>query len=123
MNSSPPLIAIVDDDRFVRSALQRLIAAAGFATETHPSGADFLRSVDDHEPDCVVLDLHMPGLDGFEVQARLTQAHAGVPVVVITGHDTQEARERARRAGAAFYLCKPVDQEALLGAIRAAMIH
>ena len=54
------LLAVVDDDDDVRVALRRLVCSAGFAVETYGSGAEFLRSVDDHEPDCVVLDLHMP---------------------------------------------------------------
>ena len=86
-----------------------------------PSGAEFLHSVDDHEPDCVVLDLHMPGMSGFDVQGALAVAHAGVPVVVITGHDTPESRTRALRLGAKAYLCKPVDDEALLSAIGTAI--
>ena len=111
------LLAVVDDDDDVRIALQRLVSSAGFAVETYPSGAAFLHSVNDHEPDCVVLDLHMPEMSGFEVQGALTLAHAGVPVVIITGHDTPEARTRALRMGAKAYLCKPVDANALLAAI------
>ena len=65
----------------------------------------------------MVLDLHMPGMSGFEVQDALAVAHAAVPVVVITGHDTPESRTRALRLGARAYLCKPVDDEALLSAI------
>ena len=116
-----PLLALVDDDEDVRVALTRLVTSAGFDVESYTSGAEFLRSVEDHEPDCVVLDLHMPGMTGFEVQAMLAQAHATVPVVVITGHDTPESRARALRLGATGYLCKPVDDEALLAAIAASI--
>ncbi len=69
MGHPPPLIAVVDDDVQVRTALARLARAAGLAAEAHASGEAFLRSIDDHEPDCGVLDLHLPGLDGFAVQA------------------------------------------------------
>jgi len=117
----PPLIAVVDDDPYVRKALERLIRSAGFAAETFPSGAEFLKSVVDHEPDCVVLDLHMPMQDGFEVQAQLARDHCAIPVVVITGHDTPESRSRALGGGAKSYLCKPVDDETLLKAINSAM--
>lgn len=96
--------------------------SAGFAVESFSSGGEFLRSVDDHEPDCVVLDLHMPSLDGFEVQSQLVREHAVVPVVVLTGHDTPESRARALGGGARSYLCKPVDDEALLEAINAALV-
>ena len=117
MTQDAPLLALVDDDEDVRVALARLVASAGFAVESFDSGAEFLQSIEDHEPDCVVLDLHMPGMSGFEVQATLARTHATVPVVVITGHDTPESRARALRLGARDYLCKPVDDEALLAAI------
>ena len=115
------LLAVVDDDDDVRTALVRLVSSAGYAVEAFATGAAFLRSVEDHEPDCVVLDLHMPGMSGFDVQGALAVAHAGVPVVVITGHDTPESCERALRLGAKAYLRKPVDDEALLSAIDTAV--
>ena len=112
-----PLLAVVDDDADVRVALTRLVSSAGFAVETFASGAEFLKSVDDHEPACVVLDLHMPEINGFEIQVALARDHPRIPIVVITGHDTAENRMRARRFGARSYLCKPVDGDALLAAI------
>jgi FixJ family two-component response regulator len=115
------LLAIVDDDADVRVALTRLVSSAGFAVETFASGAEFLRSVEDHEPDCVVLDLHMPEMSGFEVQGALASGHPRVPVVVVTGHDTPELHARAVRMGAKVYLRKPVNDEALLAAIGAAI--
>ena len=111
------MIAVVDDEESVRKALERLIRSAGFAVETFASGSAFLESARYAQPSCVVLDLHMPGMSGFEVQGALALEHAGVPVVIITGHDTPEARTRALRLGAKAYLCKPVDDEALLAAI------
>lgn len=121
MEERATLLAVVDDDEDVRVALTRLVSSAGFAVEAFASGAALLRSVEDHEPGCVVLDLHMPGMSGFDVQGALAVAHAGVPVVVITGHDTPESCERALRLGAKAYLRKPVDDEALLSAIGAAI--
>ncbi len=121
MGRDARLLAIVDDDADVRIALTRLVSSAGFAVETFASGAEFLRSIEDHEPDCVVLDLHMPEMSGFDVQGALADGHAGVPVVVVTGHDTPESRARAVRLGATGYLCKPVDDEALLAAIGSAI--
>jgi len=115
--SEMPLLAVVDDDLDVRVALTRLVASAGFEVETFASGAEFLRSMENHEPDCVVLDLHMPEMTGFDVQGALASGHAAVPVVVITGHDTPESRARAGQLGAKGYLCKPVNDEALLAAI------
>jgi FixJ family two-component response regulator len=121
MGSDVTLLAVVDDDADVRVALTRLVSSAGFAVETFASGAEFLRSIEDHEPDCVVLDLHMPEMSGFDVQGALASGHAAVPVVIITGHDTSESRTRAIQLGAKAYLCKPVDDEALLSAIGAAI--
>ncbi len=111
------LIAVVDDEESVRIALRRLLRSANLEVETFPSGAEFLESLKERQPDCVVLDLHMPRIDGFAVQARLTAANLGLPVVVITGHDAAETRERALAGGAAAYLPKPLDDQVLLGAI------
>ena len=116
-----PLIAVVDDEESVRKALHRLLRSAGFAVETFPSGADFLLSIKDHEPACVVLDLHMPQVNGFEVQAALTNSGGRVPVVIVTGHDTPQARARVMACGAKGYLRKPVDDLMLIAAIQAAI--
>lgn len=123
MGRDATLLAVVDDDADVRVALTRLVSSAGFIVEAFASGAEFLRSIEDHEPDCLVLDLHMPGMTGFEVQGALAVAHAALPVVVITGHDTPESRVRALGLGAKAYLCKPVDDMALLAAIDDATGH
>ena len=89
--------------------------------ETFSSGAEFLKSLESHSPDCVVLDLHMPHGNGFEVQARLKESKSLVPIVVITGYDTDESRERVTKAGVAGYLLKPVDERVLLDTITAAV--
>jgi FixJ family two-component response regulator len=118
MNNEAPL-AVVDDDADVRLAMTRLLDSAGFAVQSFASGAEFLRSVRDHRPGCVVLDLHMPRMSGFEVQDALASDYPGLPVIVITAHDSPETRARALRLGARGYLCKPVDDEALITAIGA----
>ena len=96
----------------------RLISSAGFATESFASGAEFMQTVGDRTPGCVVLDLHMPGLTGFETQQLLNERHAEVPILIITGRDTPEARSHALSLGAEAYFAKPVDGDALLEAIR-----
>jgi FixJ family two-component response regulator len=121
VNNKTPLIAIVDDDPDVRRALRRLLESAGFAVETFASGGEFVRSFECRMPQCVLLDLHMPDVSGFEVQAQIAHSHLNIPVVVLTGHDTPEARERALTGGAAAYLCKPIDDETLLAEIGAAI--
>lgn len=120
---SSDLVAVVDDDSEVRVALMRLLLSAGFETESFESGADFVRSIGEDMPGCVVLDLQMPGLSGFEVQQQLVERHLALPVIVITGYDTAEARKRALSLGARAYLSKPVDGEALLLAISEALHH
>jgi FixJ family two-component response regulator len=117
------LIAVVDDDSEVRVALMRLLSSAGFAAESFESGAQFVQAIGEEMPECVVLDLQMPGLTGFEVQQHLVEHHPQTPVIVITGYDTAEARRRALSLGAIAYLPKPVDGEALLQAIGKALHH
>jgi len=121
MVDNKPRIAVVDDEEAVRKALQRLLRSVGMAVETFPSGAEFLDAMRTREPDCVVLDLHMPGVNGFDVQARLAESGKRVPVVVITGHDTVETQARVMIGGAAAYLLKPIDEQVLLDAIAAAI--
>jgi FixJ family two-component response regulator len=117
------LVAVVDDDSEVRVALMRLLSSAGFEAESFESGAEFMQSIGEDRPGCVVLDLQMPGLSGFEVQQQLVEHHLAVPVIIITGYDTAEARKRALSLGARAYLSKPVDGEALLVAISKALHH
>jgi FixJ family two-component response regulator len=112
-----PLVAVVDDEKPVRIAVERLLRSANFDVETFPSGAEFLESLKTRRPDCVVLDLHMPQIDGFTVQTRLAEANAGLAVIIITGHDTTESRDRALAGGASAYLRKPMDDQMLLDAI------
>ena len=116
-----PLIAVVDDEACVSKALKRMLRTAGLRAETFASGAAFLNWLQSETPDCVVLDLHLPQMDGFAVQARLAQQGVRVPVIVITGRDSLQARERAMAGGAAAYLAKPLKDEALLEAIAVAI--
>jgi FixJ family two-component response regulator len=112
-------VAIVDDEEPIRKALTRLLRSAGLEVASFPSGGEFLDSLPDHQPDCVVLDLHMPAVNGFEVQARLVKF--GVPVVILTGHDSDETRARSLAGHPAAYLCKPVNDQVLLDAIDLAL--
>jgi len=121
MRKAQPLVAVVDDDEAVGRALNRLLRSAGLKAETFVSGSEFLKSLEDHMPDCVVLDLQMVHVDGFEVQSRLAQTGQSMPVIVITGRDTPGAYERATQGGAIAYLRKPIDDKALLDAIAVAV--
>jgi FixJ family two-component response regulator len=121
LNRVRPLIAIVDDEESIRKALRRLLASAGLEVESFSSGAEFLDSLRTHRPDCVVLDLHMPLMSGFAVQARLAEAGERIPVLVITGHDSPETRDQAYAAQPVAYLSKPVNDKDLLDAIERAL--
>jgi FixJ family two-component response regulator len=121
VSKTQPLIAVVDDEEPIRKALKRLLRASGLAVETFPSGAEFLDSLADHQPDCVVLDLHMPHTSGFEVQAWLAEHGLALPVVIVTGHDSTETRERAMAGRPVAYLRKPMNDQALLDAIDLAL--
>lgn len=121
VTETSPLIAVVDDEESIRRALSRLLRSVGFSVQAYPSGDAFLESVETEPPDCVILDLHMPEIDGFEVQSRLVQSGARIPIVVLTGHDSPEARDRVTRLGVSAYLRKPVHDEHLLDAIAVAL--
>jgi FixJ family two-component response regulator len=114
-------VAVVDDDFSVRRALCRLLRSAAFDVESFSSGAEFLDDVLNLRPCCIVLDLHMPGLSGRDVQRQLARIGSQAPVVIITGHDSARARAETIALGANQYLTKPVDDEVLVAAIRNAV--
>jgi FixJ family two-component response regulator len=118
---TPSLIAIVDDESSVCRALERLLQSAGFDVVTFTQGAAFIETLKDREPDCLVLDLHMSPMSGFELQSRLGQMTRGVPIVIISGHDSPESRQRVMDAGAVAYLRKPVDDQMLIDTVVAAI--
>jgi len=111
----------VDDDIGMLLGLRRMLQAAGFSVETFESGESLLRALDSPPPDCLVLDVHLETRSGFEVHGGLLAASRLIPTIFMTGQDDSVTRERARRAGAAGYLPKPFDDEALITAIRTAL--
>jgi len=118
---SPALIAVVEDEDSVRKALGRLLRSAGLGTDTYASGEEFLKALPNRLPDCLLLDLQLPGINGLAVQSRLWQSSLRLPVVFITATEDLEAREQAIKAGAAAWLRKPVDDQALLDSITRAL--
>jgi FixJ family two-component response regulator len=115
------LVAVVDDEEPIRTALRRLLNSADFGVVTYSSGTEFLESLKAGRPDAVILDLHMPQTDGFTVLSQMAKMKLRLPVIVITGHDTELSRSRSMVGGAAAYLTKPVDHQTLLAAISAAL--
>jgi FixJ family two-component response regulator len=116
------LIAVVDDEESVRKAVIRLLRAGGYSARGFASGCEFLQNGLVDRPDCLVLDLQMPGLAGTDVQRQLNCAGAHLPVVLITAHDAPSVREECMRQGAVAYLCKPIEVGALLQAVTLAMV-
>jgi FixJ family two-component response regulator len=114
-------IGIVDDDVSLLRALQRLLRAVGFTVETFQSAEEFLASERRAGLRCLVLDVHLGGMSGFDLHQRLASLGEPIPIVFITAHDDSETRERARRAGAVEYLRKPFDEQALVQAIHKAI--
>ena len=112
---------MVDDEVPVRTALGRLLRLADYDVAAFGSGEEFLTSLVARRPDCVILDVHMPGLDGFDVQTRLRAADIDVPVVFITASDDISLSQTVLKAGGVKLLRKPFSNDALLEAIRAAL--
>ena len=117
LSRARPLVAIVDDEESIRKSLRRLLMAADLDAVVYPSGQEFLDALRGRHPDCLILDLQMPGLTGLEIQRALTAAGVQFPTIIITAHDEPETRARCLAAGAAAYLCKPLHDEMLLEAI------
>ena len=121
MNASRPVIAVLDDEPQMRKALRRLLLTHGFRVADYENGTEFLAALPTHPADCLVLDLHMPEVNGFDVLAGLNPLHTATPVVVITGHDEPGTAERVHSLGASAFLTKPVDETALIAAIESAI--
>lgn len=117
MNAGKPVIAVVDDEPSICKALERLLRSADLTAKTFSGGEEFLLFLQTDKPDCVVIDLCMPGIDGFTLLERLAQMECKLPVIIITGDDSEETYARAMAAGIVAYLHKPVDGQTLLDAI------
>jgi FixJ family two-component response regulator len=115
------LIAIVDDDDSMRSAIQGLLKAAGLPAQAFASAEEFLKSGEQHHASCLIADIRMPGMSGLELQAHLNTERCRIPTIFITAHGDEKMRLQALRAGAVEFLSKPFDDEALLEGVRAAL--
>jgi FixJ family two-component response regulator len=117
-----PLICVVDDDQSVRESLARLIRSVGFGVQVFASAEAFLSAGMNSEPDCLILDIRMPGMNGLELQRELSTSDRDLQVIFITAHGSdREVRTRALGAGAVDYLLKPLREEEVLKAIDVAL--
>jgi FixJ family two-component response regulator len=123
-SKTKPLIAIVDDDESVCRAIRRLVRSLGMEAEAFTSGRDFIELMDampSFQPDCLVLDVQMPGMNGLDVQEELASRNSPLPIVFITAHDELGVRERALSAGALAFLRKPFKDELFIKTLTAAV--
>lgn len=119
--TASPLIHIVDDDASLRTALGRLLRASGYRALGHASASAFLDAAPDEGAGCILLDVHMPGLTGLQLQDQLAARGSILPIVFLTGCADVATSVRAIKAGAEDYLLKPVVREALLEAVERAL--
>src|SRR5271154_5639358 len=115
------LVAIVDDDELMRSAVGGLLKAVGLPAQEFASAEEFLNSGQQHQAGCLIADIRMPGISGLELQAKLNADRCRIPIIFITAHGDEKMRLQALRAGAVEFLAKPFDDEALLVSIRSAL--
>jgi FixJ family two-component response regulator len=114
-------VYVVEDDTSLCNAVRRLLRSAQYRVITFATAEEFRQSDFKNSPGCLLLDIRLPGISGFELREELLASGAQMPVIFITGQDRAGMEERAMRLGASAYLRKPVDEETLLAAIRLAM--
>ncbi len=115
------LVAIVDDDDSMRSALHGLLQSADLPAQAFASAEEFLSSGQQHQIACLIADIRMPGMSGLELQAQLNTQRCRIPIIFITAHGDEKMRMQALRAGAVEFMAKPFNDEALLESVRAAL--
>ena len=115
------MVAIVDDDDLMRSALQGLLKSVGLPAQAFASAEEFLKSGQQHQVGCLVADIRMPGMSGLELQAKLNADQCRIPTIFITAHGDEKMRMQALRAGAVEFMARPFDDEVLLESVRAAL--
>ena len=115
------MVAIVDDDDLMRSALQGLLKAVGMPAQAFASAEEFLKSGQQRQAKCLITDIRMPGMSGLELQAHLNAERCKIPIIFITAHGDEKMRMQALRAGAVEFMAKPFDDEALVESVRAAL--
>jgi FixJ family two-component response regulator len=115
------LVAVVEDDRYFRESMGRLMRSFGYTVEAFPSAADFLASPRLDETACVIADVHMPAMTGIELHRHLIAAGRVIPTILVTAYPDDADRARALNDGVVCYLRKPVDEQHLERCVRAAL--
>src|SRR5271170_2229652 len=120
MSDVTPIVFVVDDDVSVRESVESLIRCEGWQPETFASAQAFLDYPRVHLPNCLVLDVSLPGLNGLDLQRLIADERTDMPIIFITGHGDVPMTVQAMKAGAVEFLTKPFNDDVLLAAIRAA---
>ena len=120
MNERPPTVFVVDDDAAVRKAVARLLHSVRIEVAVFASPVEFLAAYDPDAPGCLLLDLEMPGLNGLELQQELAGRGGALPIIFLSAYGDVPISVRAMKAGAVDFLTKPVRDEVLRAAVRAA---
>ncbi len=115
------LIAVVDDDESVREAVTALLKSIGYHAVAFERAEDFLSSDHRRDADCLIADVQMPGMSGFDLYARIAASGDAIPTILVTAYPSRDAQNRALRAGVKAYLAKPFIEDELLGCIRQAL--
>src|ERR1700761_6595177 len=121
MPSETGAVHIIDDDGALRESLAFLLSTARIEVATYPSAAAFMEAIPGVTLSCVITDVRMPGMSGIDLLKRLREMKIDVPVIVITGHGDVPLAVEAMKIGAADFLEKPFDDDALLASVRAAL--
>ena len=111
------MIFVIDDDQSMQRAFLLLLRSAGFDAKAFTSAEEFLTYSHVSDGDCIILDLRMPRINGFDLMEKLISREIRTPIICVTAFDDVKSRERARELGAAAYFTKPVDDQALIDAI------
>jgi FixJ family two-component response regulator len=116
------LVSIVEDDRFFRDSMRRLMKSLGHSAEAFSSAADFLASPRLVETACLIADVNMPAMTGIELHRHLIERGHAIPTILVTAYPNDVARSRALKEGVTCYLSKPVDEEQLKRCLRSALV-
>ena len=115
------LVAVVDDDKWIRDSLARFLKSTGFGVETFDSAEDYLQHGDRNNTACIILDVRLPKMNGFDLERQLANEHCRVPIVFMSAHDESEMKRRALQVGVVRFLRKPIHDESLLEAVYSAL--